>query len=144
MIKDNLALTGALTIAINDKVVQKTDNLVVTSGKEWVARMMAGTDTVITRMGIGTGDGNGSKIIAVDGDTALKELTVKHALDGAATVSGAEITYTCTFDTGTGTGPISEAGLFDATEDMLARTAFDVVNKGASDEMTITWKITVS
>ena len=47
---------------------------------------------------------------------------------------------------GPGTGAITEAGLFDAASggDMLARTVFSVVNKGASDSITITWTITIS
>jgi len=40
MINDNFALTGALTIAVNNEVVQETNNLVVTAGKEWVADRM--------------------------------------------------------------------------------------------------------
>jgi hypothetical protein len=37
MINDNLTLTGALTISVNNEVVQETNNLVVAVGKEWVA-----------------------------------------------------------------------------------------------------------
>ena len=44
------------------------------------------------------------------------------------------------------TGAITEAGLFNASSSgtMLCRTVFSVVNKGASDAMTITWTVTVS
>ena len=37
MIIDNLAITGALQISLNDEVVHQCDNLVVTAGKGWVA-----------------------------------------------------------------------------------------------------------
>ena len=45
-----------------------------------------------------------------------------------------------------GTGAITEAGIFNASSSgtMLCRTVFSVVNKGASDSMTITWTVTVS
>ena len=55
MINDSLALTGALVIKVNDEVVQETNNLVVTAGKNWVADRMANANTVMTHMAIGTG-----------------------------------------------------------------------------------------
>ena len=50
------------------------------------------------------------------------------------------------FAAGSGTGAITEAGVFNASSGgtMLCRTVFSVVNKGADDSMTITWTITVS
>ena len=152
MFKDNLALTGALTIAINDKVVQKTENLVVTSGKAWVASLMGlasvaenaathlGVDGIAT-MGVGT-----SGTTAADGNTTLTG-SVSATLT-STTVGGTEnrsVTYLATFAAGVApaTG-IEEAGLFTTAGTMLARTDFDVVNKGAADTMTITWTITVS
>ena len=144
MINDNLALTGALTIAVNDEVVQETHNLVVTAGKEWVADRMANANTVMTHMAVGTGS-----TAAAAGDTALG--TVITGGRNALTVSGGTvlnntIEYACTWAAGDGTGAITEAGIFDAATggDMLARTVFSVVNKGAADSMTITWTITVS
>ena len=56
------------------------------------------------------------------------------------------MTYTATFAAGTGTGAVTEAGILNASSsgDLLCRTVFSVVNKGASDSMTITWTVTVS
>ena len=142
MINDNLALTGALSIAINDEVVQETDNLVVTAGKKWVADRMADANTVMTHMAIGTGSSS-----AVAGDTALGTELDRNALTtSGGTVSNNTITYASTWSAGDGTGAITEAGIFDASTsgDMLARTVFSVVNKGSADSMTITWTITVS
>ena len=142
MINDNFALTGALTIAVNDEVVQETENLVVTAGKEWVADRMSDANTVMTHMAIGTGT-----TAAAAGDTALVTQFDRNTLTTAGgTVSGATITYECTWAAGDGTGAITEAGIFDAASggDMLARTVFAVVNKGEEDSMTITWTITVS
>jgi len=50
------------------------------------------------------------------------------------------------FGAGEGTGSITEAGIFNASSSgtLLCRTVFSVVNKGASDSMTITWTVTVS
>ena len=46
MVNENLKLTGALTIALNDEVVHEVDNLVVTAGKNFVASRMKDTTTV--------------------------------------------------------------------------------------------------
>ena len=140
MVNDNLTLTGALVISKNDVVVQRTKNLVVTAGKNWVADRMNNANTVMTHMALGTGTN-----AAAVGDTTLQTEIDRNALT-STTVSTNTIAYGCTWAAGDGTGAITEAGLFDAASsgDMLARTVFSVVNKGASDSITITWTITIS
>jgi hypothetical protein len=142
MINDNFALTGALTIAINNEVVQETENLVVTAGKNWVADRMANANTVMTHMAIGTGT-----TAAAAANTALGTQLDRNVLStSGGTVVNNTIKYECKWAATDGTGAITEAGIFDAASagDMLARTVFPVVNKGADDSMTITWTITVS
>jgi len=218
MINDSIALTGALTIAVNNEVVQETNNLVVTAGKKWVADRMNDANTVMTHMAVGTGT-----TAAAAGNTTLVTELERNALT-STTVTDNAIAYVATWAAGDGTGAITEAGIFDtlgskvddinvsaggtgytsvptvtftggggsgatatavltsevvtsvtvtavgsgytsaptigftggggsgaaATAsmkeggDMLARTVFSVVNKGADDSMTITWTITVS
>ena len=140
MINDGLKMKGRLTIALNDEVVQEVDNLVVTAGKNYVADRMKNNSTVMSHMAIGTGS-----TAAAAGDTALGNQTARTALT-STTVTDNEIVYVDTFAAGTGTGAITEAGIFNASSGgtMLCRTVFSVVNKGASDAMTITWTVTVS
>jgi hypothetical protein len=142
--QDGIALTGKLTISLNDEIVQETNNLVVTAGKEWVTARMKNTSTVMTHMGVGT-----SSTAAALTDTAL---VAEHS-DGrqtltasGGTVAGAIITFHRTFAAGDQTGAITEAGIFTASTSgtMLARTVFGVVNKGALDTMTISWAVTIS
>ena len=142
--QDGIALTGKLTISLNDEIVQETNNLVVTAGKEWVAARMKNTSTVMTHMGVGTGT-----TAAVIANTALE---TQHG-DGRQTlttsggsVSGAVITFHRTFAAGNQTGAITEAGVFTAATGgtLLCRTVFGVVNKGALDTMTISWAVTIS
>jgi len=148
MINDNFALTGALTIAVNNEVVQETNNLVVMSGKKWVARMMKDTDSVMTHMAVGKDTtANSGATVVKDGDTTLSdEITGGRNVLTSTVVADNKITYACTWPPGDATAGITEAGLFDAATagDMLARTKFDVVNKGTDDSLTITWSITVS
>ena len=140
MIHDDLKLTGALTIAVNDEIVQETENLVVTAGKNWVADRMNNANTVMTHMAVGTGS-----TAAAAGNTALVTETDRNALT-STTVTDNAVAYVATWAAGDATAALTEAGIFDAASsgDMLARTVFSVVNKGAADSMTITWTITVS
>ena len=141
MLNDGLKLTGKLTIALNDEIVQEVPNLVVTAGKEYVAsRIKDATATAMSHMAIGTGSP-----AAAASQTALGSESARTGLT-STTVSGADIVYVDTFAAGTGTGAITEAGIFNASSGgtMLCRTVFSVVNKGASDAMTITWTVTVS
>jgi len=143
MFKDKVKVTGNLEISLNGKVVRKIKNLVVTAGKEWIASRMQGVaDSVMTHMAIGTGS-----TAAVIGDTTLETELARGALTvSGGSVAGAVITFATTYAAGTGTGAITEAGIFnDATVgDMLARTVFSVVNKGAADSMTLNWSVTIS
>ena len=140
MLNDNFALTGALTISLNDEIVQETNNLVVTAGKDWVAQRMNGQGSNMTHMALGTGT-----TAAAAGDTTLVTELDRNAI-GTTTVSTNTITHDATWAAGNGTGAITEAGIFnaDSAGEMLARTVFDVVNKGENDTMTISWTITVS
>lgn len=141
MLHDDLKMTGHLTIAINEAVVQEVPNLVVTDGKEYVAsRMKDASTSAMSHMAIGTGS-----TAAAAGNAALGSEADRNSLTSTA-VSGTTVTYIATFGAGEGTGAITEAGLFNASSSgvMLCRTVFAVVNKGASDSMTITWTVTVS
>lgn len=141
MLNDGLKLTGKLTIALNDEIVQEVPNLVVTAGKNYVASRMEGTDSsVMSHMAIGTSD-----TAAAAGQTALGSESARTGLS-STTVTNNEVVYVDSFPAGTGTGGIKEAGIFNASSGgtMLCRTVFSVVNKGANDAMTITWTVTVS
>lgn len=141
MLQDTLKMKGHLAIAVNGEVVHEVPNLVVTTGKNFVAsRIKDATTTAMTHMAIGTGS-----VAAAAGDTALGSEAARNTLT-STTVTNNVVTYVATFGAGSGTGAITEAGLFNAASagTMFCRTTFAVVNKGASDSMTITWSVTVS
>jgi hypothetical protein len=145
MIQENIKVTGDVTVTITGKDGQVKDqrqikNLVVTSGKQFIAARMVGTPAVMSHMAVGAG-----ATAAAAGDTALGSELGRVALASGA-ASGAVVTYTATFPAGTGTGAVTEAGVLNAGSagTMLCRTVFAVVNKGADDAMSITWAITVS
>jgi hypothetical protein len=145
---DNLKATGKVQIQrfnASGILVEEhnVSNLVVTSGKNYIAsKMVATTNTPasMTHMGIGTGTGTPGA-----SDTTLGTQTGRVSLSGS-TVSTNTITYTATFPAGTGDGAITEAGVFNASTGgtMLCRTTFPVVNKASGDTIAITWVVTVS
>jgi hypothetical protein len=139
--EDPVKLTGKLQIYLNDVKVQEVDNLVVTTGLGFVASRLVGTaSNIMSHMAIGTGS-----TAAAVGNTTLGTEAARVALT-SGTASGAVATYVATFPAATGTGAITEAGLFNASSagTLLCRTVFSVINKGASDSLTISWTVTVS
>ena len=145
MISDTIKVTGELKITVTkpDGNVHETvvPNIVVTDGKEYIAsRMKDATATAMSHMAIGTGT-----TAAAAGDSALESEAGRVALTSTTVTSNA-VAYVATFAAGTGTGAITEAGILNASSsgDLLCRTVFSVINKGAADTLGITWTVTVN
>ena len=145
MFAEQIKVTGQVNIVVTGKDGQVKDqreikNLVVTTGKEFIAARMVGTPTAMSHMALGS-----NNTAAAAGDTALGTELGRVSLASAA-ASGAVVTYTASFPAGTATGAVVEAGVLNASSSgtMLCRTVFAVVNKGADDAMSVTWAITVS
>lgn len=121
-------------------------NLVVTVGKNYIANRMQGTSvqSVMNTMAIGT-----SSTTPAVSQTTL-QIEAGRVATASFSASGNQVTATATFPAGTGTGAITEAGIFNpstagaAGGTMLCRTTFPVVNKAAGDSIAVTWVITVS
>lgn len=145
MFLEQLKVTGDVSIQIFGrdgalKESREIKNLVVTTGKTFIAARMVGTPDEMSHMAIGSGT-----TAAAGADSALGSELGRVAL-ATDSSSGTVVTYTASFPPGTGTGAVTEAGVFNAGTGgtMLCRTVFAVVNKGADDAMSITWQITVS
>lgn len=146
MVKDSLKLKGDVRVVVLDqnksvKDKREIHNLVVATGKEYIAqRMTANATSVMTHMAVGSGN-----VAPTTADTALNTETDRIVFDTTPSVTANVITYVTTFPAGNATGTIAEAGIFndDTTGTMLCRTNFNEVNKGASDVIVITWNITV-
>lgn len=150
MLNEKLTVTGQVCIQIFDaqgnlKDTRDIKNLVVTTGKTFIASSMLKTTNspaAMTHMGLGTGT-----TAAAAGDTALQAaIAGSRVTFSSATSASNVVTYVASFPAGTGTGAVTEAGIFNdpTAGTMLCRTVFSVVNKGANDAMSITWQITVS
>ena len=145
-VNNSVTMNGSLKIVVTDKQgavkdTREIKNLVVTAGKDHIASRMVGTSSgVMSHMAVGTDNTSPAA-----GDTALGAEAGRVAVS-SYTASTNTVTATATFPAGTGTGALTEAGIFNASSGgtMLCRTTFSTVNKAAGDSVAITWTVTVS
>lgn len=143
-----MQMKGRLAIVVTApdgsvKSEQTVDNLVVTTGKNFVASRMAGTSSsVMSHMAIGTGS-----TAAAAANTTLGTESARVGLT-STTNNNNDVVYVATFpaNTPSSAAAITEAGLFNASSGgtMLCRTVFAQVNKQTADALTITWTVTAS
>jgi hypothetical protein len=148
---ENIKAKGSLRVALFDqdgniKDERNIDNLVVNAGLAYIASRMIGTSAgVMSHMAVGT-----STTAAAAAQTALVAQAARVALGGSAlvttTAANDSVEYTATFPAGTGTAALTEAGIFNdpTAGTMLCRTVFAVINKGALDTLSITWKVVIA
>lgn len=124
------------------------DNVITTSGSGHITSRMTGVaQAVMGWMELGTG-----ATAAAIGDTLLQTFiagsrTATTPSVITQTTTNDTVQHVCTFGAGIGTGAVTEAGIFNVatanTATMLNRVVFSVINKGAADSLTVTWKIRV-
>jgi hypothetical protein len=118
---------------------REESNLIVDTGLAFLASRAVGVaDPVMTDMALGTGN-----TPEVPGDTTLETENARVALAGAIAALNV-VTYTASFPPGTGTGAITEAGIFNNNPGgtMLNRITFAVINKAVGDTIDVTWTVT--
>lgn len=144
---DHIKITGRLDVELYDaegRIKQNihVPNLVVTSGKAIIAKLLSSTGTVPSHIAVGN-DNTPAQVT----DAALySEIASSRVAISTKTTVGVETTYHVLFAPGVGTGTIKEAGIFNASTlgEMLARTTFTDVVKGASDTLVINWTIKIN
>ena len=150
MFKEKIQAAGQVSFVLMDEngnvKQQDSKNLVVNSGLAFIASRMINTAAAaMSHMAVGAGT-----TAAAAAQTALVTESARVALTSSTivttTVTGDSVQYIAVFGPGVGTAAITEAGIFNAASGgaMLARTVFPVINKGANDTLTLTWKITVA
>lgn len=138
----NMVLTGP-----DGQEKQRVDgkNVIVTNGLEFLASFLNSAATAASTftmryVAIGT-----DSTAEAASNTALGSESARHT--GTVTyTSGALYEVAATFAAGTGTGAIVEYGLFSANSGgtMFSRDTESVINKGASDTLTVTTKVTIA
>lgn len=120
-------------------------NVVCTNGKEFLASFLqsaAAAASTFTMKYIGVGTDSTAEAA---GNTTLGTELSRHT-GTVSYVSNQIYKVTATFATGSGTGAITEYGLFssNANGTMLSRDTESVINKGANDTLTVVYQLTIS
>lgn len=144
-LNERFSVIGDVEVTVTDadgliKDHREIKNLVVAAGKSWIAsRMVNAADAVMSHMAIGTGT-----VTPNTSNTALGAQVARVALTSTSRTNN-QVTYSASFPAGTGTGSITEAGIFNASSlgTMLCRTVFSEVNKDILDTLTINWTVTI-
>ena len=146
MFTESVKAIGNLEVKLLDSIgvlkdIRNVNNLVVAVGKDVIASRLAGNTTALpSYMALGS-----SNTAAVTSQTTLGTELGRVALDSTTRTSNT-IAYVATFGAGTGTGALTEAGIFNAVTsgNMLCRTVFSTVTKAAGDTVVITWNVTIA
>ena len=146
----NFKLVGNWNMVLTDqyglvKTARSGRNVIVENGKEFLASFLNSAATAASTftmryVAIGTDD-----TAEAASNTALGSESSRHT--GTVTyTSGALYEVVATFAAGSGTGAITEYGLFSSNTagTMFSRDTEDVINKGALDTLTVTTKVTVA
>lgn len=158
--KDQIELVGSVSFVLTDTTTNKirqeiyAPNLVVTTGKIFIAGRMVGTPAVMTHMGIGLS--STQEVVADTGlGTELSTAPATYTSYSRASLSTSSsasnvVTYVATFAANNPSAPVGgavlrEAGIFNLASagTMLCRTTFPTVTKLPADALTITWTITI-
>jgi hypothetical protein len=149
--KGSITLSGRFTAVLHGpdgKEKQRVEgpNVICTNGKEFLASFLqsatasGGATFTCKYIAIGT-DGTAEAAANTALGTELSRMT-----GTVSYISNQIYQVKATFATGSGTGAIVEYGLFSSSTGgtMLARDVETVINKGASDTLTVTHQITIS
>ncbi|HSW62162.1 MAG TPA: hypothetical protein VLH56_02405 [Dissulfurispiraceae bacterium] len=147
--KDGLIMSGKMEAVLYGpdgtmKARREVHNTVTTLCHKMAADQLLAAPAVVTPgwMELGTGSGQ----TAASSILAAYIAGSRTALDSKTRGANAIVTMVCTFPAGTGTGAVTEAGVFNVvtqnTTDLLLYSSFAVVNKGAADAMLVTWTLT--
>jgi len=146
---------GDVSVVLTDSFGNEKDrrdirNLVVDVGLEFIISRMVGTDkNIMSHMAIGSDNDTTNAGSFTDLGSALgdrKPLTSIIIEDSGLGINDS-LRHNAAFFEGESTGAVVEAAIFNdgaaGQGDMLARTTFPVVNKGADDILAIEWTITL-
>jgi hypothetical protein len=145
--KDSLKVKGHIDIVLRDvngDILDERhiDNLVVTAGKNYLAAWLAAASQSGKFMSyVGLGEGMTAADVA---DVDLEDPLATRVL-GTLSSSTNVWQNIAVFGAGVDTGAVTEAGLFSVVTSgtLFAHQVFDVINKGASDSLQITWQVTL-
>lgn len=147
MFADGLKLHGSMEAILvrenGDVEVTRKDNIIVNGGFDAICDAIAKSTRPAPFNYIAVGTGTTAPAAT---QTALVTESARVSATYAHTNGTKVFTLTATFEAGTATAALTEAGVFNAASagTMLDRVTFAVINKGANDSLTITFTFTLS
>lgn len=161
---NEINLTGSVSLVLFDTNTNKIKNelyfpnLVVLTGKEFIASRMIGTSSsVMSHMGIGlsaTEPANadttlGNELTTGAGYTSYARAALTASVPPASPAN--VVTYVATFAANNPSAPVGgavlrEVAIFNSLTagTMLCRSVFPIVTKLPADALTVTWAITIN
>ena len=122
-----------------------SENTIQLAGHAHVADALSELNqTAMGFMGIGTGAGQTTADLTLS--TEISRITLDSGFPSQGSGGNDfQVIYKAFWTAGVGTGAITEAGIFNIYTldigNILAYQDFTVINKGASDKLTITWTL---
>ena len=148
---DKVLQKGHIKIELFDKsgklvqIVEK-DNTFMAVGDAHVADQLAATpgEAAMGWMAVGSSTTPFSTASTTLGDEIDRNALSAGYPEQQAAAADNDVVYKATWAAADATGALTEAGIFNSSGagTMLAASTFDVINKGASDTLTITWTVT--
>lgn len=145
--EDKFKVHGAVTLLLKKKdgtcVATSKSNMVLNGGIDFLCNAFGSSTrpAIMNYIAVGTGT---TAVAATD--TKLGTETARTAATYSHTDGTTKLTLTSTFAAGTATGALTEAGICNASSGgtFFDRVVFPVINKGASDVLTVTFEITLT
>jgi len=128
-----------------EKDRRQGENVVTTVGKEFMASFLnsaVAAASTFTAKYVAIGTNATAENVS---DTALGT-EVSRSTGTASYISGQILQLRATFGAGSGTGAITEYGVFTSNSagTLISRDTESAINKSASDTLTVVWQLTVS
>jgi len=148
---DKVLQKGHIKIELFDKegkliqIVEK-DNTFMAVGDAHVADQLAATpgEAAMGWMAVGSSGTPFSSASTTLGDEIDRNALTAGYPEQGETEADNDVVYKAFWAAGDATGALTEAGIFNSSGagTMLAASTYAVINKGASDTLTITWTVT--
>jgi hypothetical protein len=136
-----LGIKGQVWIRKNGLLVAQGSNLVVGSGLDLIAKLIAGTGTVLSHMAIGNSGGASLSTM-----TALQGSELERVALASTTVNSNTIAYNATFGSAISvTVTVREVGIFNAAVggEMLCRFICSGFDLSAGETAEVDWTMTL-
>lgn len=141
-IKAHGAFTATLIKKSGEVETFRKDNLVLNGGIDLICDSLgkaSGRPNVLNYIAVGT-----SSTPASDAQTALQAESMRKQATYSHSAGTNKMTFSTTFNAGEATGPLTEAGICNASSGgvLFDRVVFSVLNKGADDILQTNFEIT--